>query len=133
MTKSMASDKIYTQKVNRLFFEQNVGLFLNGTWQKVKLELIPNITHQMTSMRESFIPQKRATEAFQCPGYVIRLQKKRHLQAKTKNLNKNYARKRCPPNQLKIKIITKSNQNLRLHFLRVNKFVKQMTPIFVIL
>ena len=65
--------------------------------KRIKFELIRNITHPMKSLRESFIPQKRATEAFHYPGYVIRLQKKRQVQAKTKSLHKNYARKRCPP------------------------------------
>ena len=49
------------------------------------------------------------------------------------NLHKNYARKRCPPNQLNIKVITKNNKNIRLHFLQVTKFVSQKTLIIVIL
>ena len=32
------------------------------------------------------------------------------------------------PNQLNIKLITKNNKNLLLHFLKVTKFVNQMTP-----
>ena len=31
----LGSDKIYTQKIIRLFFEQNMGLVLNATWQQV--------------------------------------------------------------------------------------------------
>ena len=52
---------------------------------------------------------------------------------KRKICTKNYARKRCPPNQLNIKLITKNNKNVRLIFLQVAKFVNQMTPIIVIL
>ena len=37
------------------------------------------------------------------------------------------------PNQLNIKLLTKNNKNLRLHFLHVTTFVNQMTPIIVIL
>ena len=44
-------------------------------FKRIEFELIRNITHQMKSLRESFIPQYRATEAFHHPGYVIRLQK----------------------------------------------------------
>ena len=46
---------------------------------------------------------------------------------------KNYTRKRCPPNQFFIKLITKSNKNLRLQFFQVTTFLNQMTPIIVIL
>ena len=42
---------------------------------------------------------------------------------KQKICAKNYARKRCPPNQLNIKLITKNNKNLRLHFLQVTTIV----------
>ena len=37
---------------------------------------------------------------------------------RTTNTGKNekFARKRCPPNQLYIKLITKNNKNLRFHF-----------------
>ena len=45
---------------------------------------------------------------------------------------KNCARKRCPTNQLNIKLITKNNQNPPLRFLQVTTFVSQMTPIIVI-
>ena len=41
----------------------------------------------MKSLRESFIPQARATAAFHHPKYAIRLQKERLIQAKTKNLH----------------------------------------------
>ena len=37
------------------------------------------------------------------------------------------------PNQLNIKLITKNNKSLRLHFLKVATFVNQITPIIVIL
>ena len=37
---------------------------------------------------------------------------------------KNYARKRCPPNQLNIKLITKNNKNLSLHFLKNDNICK---------
>ena len=40
----------------------------------------------MKSLRESFKPQERATEAFHHPGNVIQLQKERQLQAKTKKI-----------------------------------------------
>ena len=46
---------------------------------------------------------------------------------------KNYARKRCPPNQLNINVITKNNENLRLDCLKVTTFVNQMRSIIVIL
>ena len=36
----------------------------------------------MKSLRESFIRQKRATEALYYPGYVLRLKKERQIQAK---------------------------------------------------
>ena len=42
--------------------------------------MIRNITHQIKSLKESFIPQWRATEAFYYPGYVIRLQKEQQIQ-----------------------------------------------------
>ena len=83
----------------------------------------------MKSLRESFIPQSRAIEAFHYPRYVIRLQKEQQKQAKTKNLHE----KLCPPNQLNIKLITNSNENLRLQFLQLTTFVSQMTSIIVIL
>ena len=38
----------------------------------------------MKSLRESFIPQNRATEAVHYPGYVIRLQKERQIHARSK-------------------------------------------------
>ena len=44
--------------------------------------MIRNITHQIKSLRESFIPQYRTTEAVHYPGYVIRLQKGLQTQAK---------------------------------------------------
>ena len=47
----------------------------------------------MISLRESFIPQEIATEAFHLPGYVMRLQKERLIQANRKICTKNYARK----------------------------------------
>ena len=37
------------------------------------------------------------------------------------------------PNQLNIKLITKNNENLRLHFFQVTTFESKMTPIIVIL
>ena len=40
-----------------------------------------------------------------------------------------YVGKRCPPNQLKIKLITRNSKNLRLHFLQVTKFVSQIIVI----
>ena len=80
----------------------------------------------MKLLRESSITQKRANEAFHYPEYFIRLQKERQTQAK-------FARKRCPLNQLYIKITTKINKNICLHFLQVTTFVSQMMPIIVIL
>ena len=53
--------------------------------------------------------------------------KKRQIEAKGIICTKNFARKRCPPNQLNIKLITKNNKNLRLHFMQVTTFVGQMT------
>ena len=50
-----------------------------------------------------------------------------------KIFTKNNARKRCLPYQLNIKVITKNNKNLHLHFLQVTTFVSQMTPIIAIL
>ena len=52
---------------------------------------------------------------------------------KLKICTKNYARKRCPPNQLNTKVIIKNNKNLCLDCLKVTTFVNQMTPTFVIL
>ena len=101
--------------------------------KRVKFELIRNITHQMISLKESLTPLERATEAFNYPGYVIGLQKEQQIPAKTKNFMKNNARKRCPPNQLNIKVIKKNNKNLRLDCLKVTTFVNQMTPIIVII
>ena len=74
-----------------------MGLFLNATWQKIKDGLIRNIRHQMKSWRENFIPKKRATEAFHYPGYVIRLQKERQIQAKTKNVHEKLYTKTMSP------------------------------------
>ena len=51
----------------------------------------------MKSLRESFIPQWRATEAFYYPGYVIRLQKEQQIQAKTKNLHEKLCTKTMSP------------------------------------
>ena len=70
----MASDKIYTQKINRHFFGTKYGTFpqcdlatsrlemsKGAKFIKIlllkKIEMIRNITHQMKSLRESFIPQ----------------------------------------------------------------------------
>ena len=69
------------------------------------------------------------TEAFHYPGYVIRLQKRRQIQAKTKNLHEKFCRKTMSPNQLISKLITKNNKNLRF---QVTTFVSHMTPIIVI-
>ena len=52
-----------------------------------KFELIRNIMHQMKSLRDSFISPQRAIETLHCPGYVIRLQKERRMQAKRKKLH----------------------------------------------
>ena len=87
----------------------------------------------MKSFRESFIPQKRATEGFHYPVYVLRLQKKRQIQAKTKSFHEKLCTKTMSPNQLNIKLITKNKKNLRLHFLQVTSFVNQMASIIVIL
>ena len=106
----MASDKNYTKKINRYFLDKLWDFFSMRLGNKSarneqkqqkfiktllllkkrnKFELIRNSTHQMKSLRESFIPQKRVTEAFNCPGYVIRIQKERQIQAKTKKLHEN--------------------------------------------
>ena len=86
----------------------------------------------MKSLRESFIPPKRATEAFHYPGYVIRLQKQRQIKAKRKNLHDKLCTKTMSPNQLNIKLITK-NKKLSLQLLQMTTFFNQMTPIIVIL
>ena len=52
---------------------------------------------------------------------------------KRKICTKNYARKRCVPNWLNIKHITKYNKNLRLHFLQMTTIVIQMTPNILII
>ena len=44
--------------------------------KRINIKLIRNNRHQMKSLRESFLPQYRATEAFHYPENVIRLQKK---------------------------------------------------------
>ena len=74
----MASDKIYTREINRHFFGTTYGTFsqcdlatsrlekskrgkvyknLFFKKKRIKFELIRNITHQMKSVRDSFIPQ----------------------------------------------------------------------------
>ena len=68
--------------------------------KRIKFELIRNITHQMKSLRESFTPQERTTEAFYYPGYVIRLQQKRQIEAKTKNLHENICTKTMSPQSI---------------------------------
>ena len=68
--------------------------------KRIKLELIRNITNQMKSLRESFIPQLRATEVFHYPGYVKQLQKERRRQAKTKNLHKKLCTKTMSPQSI---------------------------------
>ena len=91
----IASDKFYTPKINRHFFGTKYGTFSQCDLTTSRLEisergkvykniafffkkgikfvLIRNITHQMKSLRESFIPQKRTIEASNNPGYEIRL------------------------------------------------------------
>ena len=54
----------------------------------------------MKSLRESFIPQERATEAFHYPGYVIQLQKERQIHAKTKNLHEKFCTKTMSPQSI---------------------------------
>ena len=60
----------------------------------------------------------------------MRLQKERQILAKIarKIMHENDA-----PYQLNIKVITKNSKNLCLHFLQVTRFVRQMTPIIVIM
>ena len=55
--------------------------------KRIKFERNRNITHQMKSLQEFFIPQQRATEAFHYTGYVIQLQEERQIHPKTKNLH----------------------------------------------
>ena len=69
--------------------------------KRIKFELIRNITHPMKSLIESRIPQERATEAFHYPGFVIRLQKVRQSQAKTKNLHEKLCTKTMSPQSIK--------------------------------
>ena len=70
------------------------------------------------------------TEAFHYPGYVIRLQKECKYRQKLKNCTKNYARKWCPPNQLKIRLITKNRKkNLRLHSKEVKNLQIKWRPL----
>ena len=101
--------------------------------KRIKFEPIRNITHQMNSLRESFIPQKRATEAFHYPGYVTRLQKEQQIQANAKNLHEKVCTKTMSHRSINIKLIIKSNKSLRLLFLQVTAFVSQMTSNIVIL
>ena len=76
----MASDKIYTRNINRHLFGTKYGTFPQSDLatsrqeiskreqfiktllfflkkKRIIFELIRNITHQMKSLRESFIPQ----------------------------------------------------------------------------
>ena len=55
----------------------------------------------MQSLRESLIPQLRATEAFHYQVYVIRLQKEQKVQAKTKNLHEKLCTKTMSPQSIK--------------------------------
>ena len=58
--------------------------------KRKNFELIRNIMHQMKSLRDYFRPPQRAIETPHWTGYVIRLQKERRIQAKSKKLHKNY-------------------------------------------
>ena len=93
------------------------SLFKQCLKKCIKFELIRNITHQIKSMRESLIPQQRATETLHYPVYVIGLQKGRQIQAK-------FAQKIMHENDIpqSIKVITKNNKNLCLHFCRWQHF-----------
>ena len=84
--------------------------------------------HHMNSMRDSFITPQRVIENFHYPGYVIRLQKERRLQAKRKKIE----RKICPKTvsqPINIRLFIKNIENLRLHFIKLKTIVNQMTPI----
>ena len=150
----MVSDKIYTQKINRHFYGKKYGNFpkwdlatswlemskrgkvyqniaflkkeLNSNWLEtlgIKWNRWEGILHLNTEWLRPFIIQDMSYDCKKNDKY----------RQKLKICTKNYAQKRCPPNQLNIKLITKNNENLRLHFLKVTKFVNQMTPIIVML
>ena len=106
--------------------------------KRIKFELIRNITHQMKSWREReresilYLDRERLRPfIIQDMSYGYKKNSKYRQQRKIRT--KNYARKRCPPNQLKIEMIIKYNKNLRLHFFQVTTFVSQMPPFIVIL
>ena len=71
------------------------------------------------NLREFFILQERRIEVFHYPGYVIRLQKERQIQAKTKNLHQNWCTKTKSPQSNKY---WAENKKKCLHFLQVTTF-----------
>ena len=71
----------------------------------------------MKSLIDSFIPPPRTNETFHYPGYVIRLQKERRIQAKRKTIaRKNLHENDVPDN---IKLLIKNIENIRLRFNKV--------------
>ena len=90
--KSARNEQIGKRLLKYCFFKKK---------KRIKFELIRNSTHQINSLRESFIPQLRAIEAFYCPEYVIRLHKEQKVQAKTKNLREKICTKTMSPQSFK--------------------------------
>ena len=76
--------------------------------------------HQMKSLRDYFTPQQRVSETFHYPGYVIRLQKERQIQAKKKNLHEKVCTKTMSQ-PINIKLFNKNIENLRLHLIKAKK------------
>ena len=77
-----------------------------------------NIMHQMSL--EIFFYTSIESETFHYPGYVIRLQEERHIEARRKSMHKKiwtkkFARNQCP-SQLKLTLFTKNIKIFRLHF-----------------
>ena len=84
--------------------------------KRINFELIRNITHQMKSLRAFY------TSIESDWGHLLsrichkNTKRTTNTGKKRKICTKNYERKRCPPNQLNIKLITKNNKNLFFAF-----------------
>ena len=92
-----ASDKTYIRKVNLYFIRTKYGTITSmqignkptrneqkgndgeniACLKRNNFELIRNVMHQLKSLRDYFIPQRREIDTSHYPGYVKRLQKER--------------------------------------------------------
>ena len=150
----MTSNKIYTQKINRHFFGTKYGTFHRWDLAKSWLEMSKmgkfycNIAFLKKELNWNWLEKLRVIwNHWESPLYLNRerlrpfiiqdrsydYEKSDKYRQKLKICTKNYARKRCPLNQLDINVITKNNKKLRLDCLKATTFANQMTPIFVIL